>query len=69
MENYTVKPVKMIDLDVYAPNPVVEKFLQSLKVRLNKDYPTTTVYISTASQDNYWLRELYNKFNNTELME
>jgi len=59
----------MIDLDIYRPNQVVEEFLQSLKVKLNKDYPTTKVYISTASPYNNWLQKLYTFYNNTELME
>ena len=53
----------MIDIDVYCTNPIVEEFLQSLKVGLNKDYPATNVYISTASPYKHWL------FNSTKLME
>ena len=59
----------MIDLDIYRPNQVVEEFLQSLKVRLNKDYHTTKIYISTANPYTSWLEKLYNFYNNTELME
>lgn len=59
----------MIDLDIYRPNQVVEEFLQSLKVRLNKDYSPIKVYISTASPYKHWLEKLYNFYNSTELME
>ena len=58
--------IAMIDLDIYCPNIAVEKFFEQLKVRCKNDCPTTTVYISTANPYNNWL---YNKFNNTELME
>ena len=53
--------------DKYYVNPIAEELLQSLKVRLNEEYPTTKVYISTASQDVNWLWELYKK--NKEVQE
>jgi hypothetical protein len=53
----------MIDLDIYRPNLAVEEFLSSLKVRIGKDHPTTTVYISTTNPYRHWI------YNNTELME
>ncbi len=56
----------MVDFDIYYTNPKVEMFLESLKIRFNKDYPTTKVYISTVGMGDHWLRKLY---NNTELME
>jgi hypothetical protein len=59
----------MIDLDIYCPNIAVEKFLEQLKVRLKKDCPTTTVYISTANPYNSWLQKLYKFYYNTESME
>ena len=59
----------MIDLDIYHTNQVVEEFLRLLKVRLNKDYPTTKVYISSANPYNHWSQKLYNFYNNIELME
>lgn len=59
----------MVDLDIYYTNQVVEEFLQLLKVKLNKDYPTTKVYISTANPYNNWLQKLYNFYNNTNLIK
>lgn len=59
----------MIDYDVYRINPKVEEFLKTLKVKLNKDYTTTKVYISTARPYSNWTQILYNFYNNTELME
>ena len=59
----------MIDRDLYCTNQLVEEFLESLKVKFKKDYPSTKIYISTASQDNYWFKKLYSFYNNTELME
>ena len=53
--------------DQYYVNPIADELLQSLKVRLNEEYPTTKVYISTASQDINWLWELYKK--NKEVQE
>lgn len=56
----------MMDVDVYWPNEVVEEFLQSLKIKLRKNYEPIKVYISTAShRDSFY----YKFFNNTELME
>ena len=59
----------MIDFDIYIPNPAVEKFLEQFKARLKKNCPTTKVYISTASHNDYWLQKLYSIYNNTKLME
>lgn len=59
----------MIDLDIYCTNQAVEEFLQSLKLKLNRDYPSTKIYISTVNPHNYWLKNLYNFYNNTRLME
>lgn len=56
----------MIDRDIYYQNETVEKFLQLLKTRLNKDCSTTKVYISTVGPTRHWLERFY---NNTELME
>ena len=56
----------MIDFDIYHTNHVVESFLESLKVKLNKDYTAIKVYISTANSNNNWLENLY---NSTKLME
>lgn len=55
----------MIDLDIYCPNSRVEKFLETLKLKLRKPHPTIKVYISTASPYDHWLKTFYN----TELME
>lgn len=57
----------MIDLDIYLYSPVVEEILH--KVNVNKHYPPVKIYISTASQGNYWLQKLYTFYNNTNLME
>ena len=57
----------MIDLDLYYPNERVEKFLDSLKVKLKKDYPTIKVYISSAGLNNHWLRKIYNFYNKEEV--
>lgn len=59
----------MIDRDVYIPNRTVENFLESLKAKLSKEYSPVKVYISTANPYNHWLRNVYNIYNNTELME
>lgn len=59
----------MIDLDIYRPNREVEGFLEYLKVKLKKDYPSIKVYISTLNPYNSWLQKLYSIYNNTELME
>lgn len=56
----------MIDFDIYVPSPRVENLLQSLKIRLGKDYPTTKVWISTANPYNPWLEKLYNFYNKKE---
>ena len=56
----------MIDFDVYCPSPRVENLLQSLRIRLNKDFPTTKVYISTANPYNNWLEKLYNFYYKKE---
>jgi hypothetical protein len=56
----------MIDFDIYVPSPRVENFLQLLRIKLNKDYPTTNVYISSAGYNDNWIRKVS---NNTELME
>lgn len=50
----------MYDRDIYYPNKAVEEFLKSLKLTFNKDYPTITVWISTANPYDYWPRKLYN---------
>ena len=55
----------MIDLDICYPNSHVEKFLETLKLKLKKDHPNIKVYISTASPYDHWLKTFYN----TELME
>jgi hypothetical protein len=59
----------MFDRDIYYTNQNVEEFLESLKLKLRKDYSPIKVYISTASPYNSWLQKLYNIYNNTELME
>lgn len=46
----------MIDLDIYYPNKAVEEFLEKLKVKFNKTYPTVKVYISTANPYDHWLK-------------
>ena len=46
----------MIDLDIYCPSTKVEMFMQQLKAQLNRDYPTTKVYISTVNPYNHWLK-------------
>lgn len=56
----------MIDLDIYRPNQYVEEFLESLRVRLKKDYAPIKVYISTASHDNHWIQNLYTFYNEKE---
>jgi hypothetical protein len=56
----------MIDLDIYHTNETVENFLQSLKLNLNKDYPTTKVYISTANPNNNWLQKQYIIYNEVD---
>ena len=61
--------MKMIDLDMYNGKPEVEEFLESLKLKLRKDYSPIKVYISTANPYEHWLQKLYNIYNNTELME
>ena len=57
----------MIDLDLYYPNERVEKFLEQLKIKLNKNYPTTKVYISSARPNSHWLQKIYNFYNNEEV--
>jgi hypothetical protein len=59
----------MIDLDIYCPNPYVEKFLESLKIKLIKDYSPINVYISTTNPYKHWSQKLYNIYDHTELME
>jgi hypothetical protein len=56
----------MIDLDIYCSNPYVEKFLESLKLKLTKDYHSINVYISTANPYNSWSQKLYNFYNKKE---
>lgn len=46
----------MIDLDIYYTNKAVEEFLETLKVKFNKTYHTTKVYISTANPYDHWLK-------------
>ena len=53
--------VEFVDPDQYYINPIVEEFLQLLKVKLKEEYPTTNIYISTAGRDVNWLWELYKK--------
>ena len=53
----------MIDFDIYYPNSKVEMLMQQLKIRLNKDYPTIKVYISTTSPYNDWLYKQYSIYN------
>ena len=53
--------VEFVFPDQYYANPIAEEFLQLLEARRNKEYPTTSVYISTAGQDVNWLWELYKK--------
>lgn len=61
--------MSMIDLDIYYPNAKVEMFMQQLKVRLNRDHPTTKVYISTSSPYNHWLYKSYIIYNEKEQKE
>ena len=56
----------MVDFDIYCPDQRVEKFLSELKLKLNKDYPKTKVYISTANQNNHWLYDLYKRRTKNE---
>ena len=56
----------MIDFDIYVPSQRVENLMQSLRMRIGKDYHTTKVYISTASHNDNWIRKM---FNNTKLTE
>ena len=57
----------MIDLDLYYSNERVEKFLDLLKVKRNKDYPSIKVYISSANTDLHWLQKIYDFYNKEEV--
>ena len=59
----------MIDFDIYYPSTKVEMFMQQLKLRLNKYYHTTKVYISTANPYNHWLYKQYIIYNEKEKEE
>ena len=59
----------MIDLDIYYPNAQVEMLMQQLNERLNRDCPTTKVYISTANPYNHWLKKSYIIYNEKEQQE
>ena len=59
--------MNMIDIDIYHDNHVVEEFLQSLKLKINRDcHNTIKVYISTANPYNHWLQKLYSFYNEKE---
>ena len=58
----------MVDLDLYCPSERVEKLLEQLKIKLNKDYPRTKIYISSASLDSHWLQKIYNFYNKEEVV-
>lgn len=53
----------MIDFDIYYPNPKVEMLMQQLKIRLNKDYTTIKVYMSTTNPYNNLLYKQYIIYN------
>ena len=53
----------MIDFDIYCPNPKVEMFMEQLKLRLDKDYPTTKVYITSSNPYSNWLYKQYIIYN------
>ena len=57
----------MTDWDLYYPNARTEKFLDSLKLMSNKDYPTIKIYVSSASLNDNWLHKIYNFYNNEEV--
>lgn len=57
----------MVDLDLYCPNERVEKFLESLKIKPNKNYHSIKVYISSANPDSHWLQKIYNFYNKEEV--
>lgn len=56
----------MIDFDLYRANRMGEEFLQLLKVKFNKAYPTIRVYISTANPYNNWSQKLCNIYSKKE---
>ena len=57
----------MMDWDLYYPNEYVEKFLDSLKVKLKKEYPAIRVYISSVGMNDHWLQKIYNFYNKEEV--
>lgn len=57
----------MIDLDIYCPNERTERLLQLLKTQLNKNYPTTKVYMSSVGMNDHWLQQIYNFYNKEEV--
>ena len=56
----------MVDFDIYCPDQRVEKFLNEIRLKLNKDYPKAKVYISAVNPNNHWLYDLYKRRTKNE---
>lgn len=59
----------MMDLDAYWPSDRAEKFLDLIRVKTKQKHSTIEFYVSTASPTIHWIQNIYNFYNNTELME